>query len=146
MAVTSEDENELSATQRASGFTGEVIVDPENLLAKELKKRRLLDVAISEKNGYPNGMAQPAVLVMNREKNVLFNWAIFPAVVCYSSCIWFPRLGLIRRQMNFRGAKDRPDLTQIWDNMEARLQGQPAVHKAYKTQGALVGIGTKVFG
>ena len=66
----------------ASGWEGEVIVDPENLLAKELKRRNLLDVAISEKAGYPHGMAQPAVLVGGQSlKGVAFKWAIVPAAV-----------------------------------------------------------------
>ena len=33
--------------------------------------------------------------------------------------------------MNFGGAKDRPVLGQIWDNVEAQLKGQPEVHKKY---------------
>lgn len=65
----------------ASGYTGEVIVDSENLLAKELKRRGVLNVAISEKEGYPHGMAQPAVLVGSVSKGVYYSWAIMPSMV-----------------------------------------------------------------
>ena len=65
----------------ASGYTGDTIVDPDNLLAKELKRRGLLDVAISDKKGYKHGMAQPAVLVLSKDGTVLFKWAIVPAFV-----------------------------------------------------------------
>ena len=79
-AVTSEAESELPKMRTASGYTGETIVDPENLLAKELKRRGVLDVAISEKKGYPHGMAQPAILVGGKEK-IWYHWAIVPATV-----------------------------------------------------------------
>jgi hypothetical protein len=48
--------------------------------------------------------------------------------------------------MNLKGAKDRPDLGQVWDNVEAKLQGKPVVHKDYKTttfMGVMLG---KIFG
>lgn len=36
--------------------------------------------------------------------------------------------------MNLGGAKDRPDLNQVWENVLARLNGQPLVHKKYTLQ------------
>jgi hypothetical protein len=79
--VTAEAASELPAMRTASGYTGETIVDPDNFLAKELKRRGLLDVAISDKKGYPHGMAQPAVLVLRRDGTVLYQWATVPAFV-----------------------------------------------------------------
>jgi hypothetical protein len=79
--VTAEAASLLPAMRTASGYTGETIVDPDNFLAKELKRRGLLDVAISDKNAYPNGMAQPAVLVLRRDGTVLYQWAIVPGFV-----------------------------------------------------------------
>jgi hypothetical protein len=64
----------------ASGYTGETIVDTENVLAKELKSRGVIDVAISERSGYPHGMVQPAILVGSKTK-VWYTWAIVPAAV-----------------------------------------------------------------
>jgi hypothetical protein len=81
VTVTAEAASELPAMRKASGYTGETIVDPENFLAKELKRRGLLDVAISDKKGYPHGMAQPAVLVLRKDGTVLFKWAIVPTLV-----------------------------------------------------------------
>jgi len=82
LAITSEIASELPNTRKASGYTGEIVVDTQNKLATELKKFGLLDVAISEKKGYEFGMAQPAIFV-NRfsEKKVLFQWAIVPSLV-----------------------------------------------------------------
>ena len=68
--------------RKSTGFTGEILVDTENLLAAELKQRGLLDVAISEKAGYEHGMAQPSVLVVKQNKEVLYSWAIVPSLVC----------------------------------------------------------------
>ena len=51
-----------------SGYT---IVNKQNFLAKELRRRGLLNVAISERKGYKHGMAQPAVLVLRKDGTVL---------------------------------------------------------------------------
>ena len=72
--------------RKATGFNGETIVDVENLLVKELRRRGIIDVAISDKNGYPHGMAQPAVLIGTKQK-VVYKWAIVPSVV---SSLLFP--------------------------------------------------------
>ena len=66
--------------RQATGYDGETIVDVENLLVKELARRGIIDVAISEKKGYPHGMAQPAVLIGTKQK-VVYRWAIVPSVV-----------------------------------------------------------------
>jgi hypothetical protein len=63
IAVTSEPIEHLSSTRKATGYEGLVIVDETNSLAKELKRRGVIDVAISERKGYKEGMAQPAILV-----------------------------------------------------------------------------------
>ena len=79
--VTAEPVSELSATRSASGYNGEAVVDTNNVLVRYLKVRNLLDVAVSSKNGYDHGMAQPAVLVLKKDGTVLFNWAIVPGLV-----------------------------------------------------------------
>lgn len=56
-------------------------MDPGNELVGHLRERFGLEVAISEKKGYVNGMAQPAVLVVRREGEVLEKWAIVPGLV-----------------------------------------------------------------
>ena len=79
-AVTSEAASELPKMRTASGYTGETIVDPENVLAIELKRRGVIDVAISEHKGYPSGMVQPAVLIGAKNK-LWYRWAIIPGTV-----------------------------------------------------------------
>ena len=81
LIVTAERDSELPATRSASGYTGEAIVDPLNILVKYLKARGALDVSISSKSGYDHGMAQPAVLAMKTDGAVLFHWAIVPGLV-----------------------------------------------------------------
>ena len=80
MTVTAEPESFLQKMRDATGYDGETIVDTENLLVKELKRRGIIDVAISEKKGYEHGMAQPAVLVGTKQK-VVYKWAIVPSTV-----------------------------------------------------------------
>ena len=48
--------------------------------------------------------------------------------------------------MNLHGAKDRPDLTQIWDNVQAKLKGRRAVHTTYSLLGPLSLLKRKIFG
>jgi hypothetical protein len=105
-----------------------VIVDPENQIAAEMKQRGKLSVSISPKAGYEHGMAQPAILVMQSDGTVLYDWAIVPGV------------------MNLGGAKDRPDLKQVWENMEAKMNGKPEVHKKYDLQSFAKVMWGKVFG
>jgi peroxiredoxin len=128
IAITAEPEQHLESTRSLTGYSGEIIVDPENQIAAELKRRGKLDVAISSKAGYEHGMAQPAILVMQSDGTVLYDWAIVPSV------------------MNLGGAKDRPDLKQVWENMEAKMDGKPEVHKKYDLQSFAKVIWGKVFG
>lgn len=39
--------------------------------------------------------------------------------------------------MNLGGAKDRPLLDQIWENVQRQLEGKEVVHKKYTTTGIL---------
>ena len=73
-------------------------------------------------------MAQPSILVMRKEGEVLERWAIVPSV------------------MNLAGAKDRPDLEQVWENVQAKLNGEKSVHGMYKKQTFFGVMWGKVFG
>lgn len=136
LLITSEIPEYLPGVIKTAGYEGEAISDPENELATYLKDQGWLDIAISEKKGYAKGMAQPGVLVvrqkdkMAEEMNVeiLEKWAIVPSA------------------MNLGGAKDRPDLEQILENVQAKLKGDIAVHGTYKTLGAKQVIWGKIFG
>lgn len=103
LAVTSQAASELPKMRKASGYTGETIVDPENLLAKELKRRNVINVAISDHDGYPHGMVQPAVLALNgQDRKVLYEWAIVPSLVSnfLSSALVQSRLEELTRAEN----------------------------------------------
>ncbi len=84
-----------------------------------------------------NGMAQPGVLVVRggaangtvgMENEVLEKWAIVPSA------------------MNLGGAKDRPELGEIWDNVKAKLEGRERVHGKYTTTGFLKMVWRKIVG
>ncbi|KAJ7756069.1 hypothetical protein DFH07DRAFT_742893 [Mycena maculata] len=49
-------------------------------------------------------------------------------------------------RMNLGGAKDRPALDEVWENVEAQLRGKSKVHNAYSTVGFLKLVGRKIFG
>ncbi|KAK4101981.1 hypothetical protein N658DRAFT_495915 [Parathielavia hyrcaniae] len=139
VAATAEAPPELLQKVRSStGFTDTVIVDPENLLAKELKSRGLVDVAITDSQvyrlrGYKHGMAQPALLVLKSDGTALQRWAIVPAL------------------MNLGGATDRPILAEVWEKAQKQLRGEVAVTtesvtNGYTTTGVRHLLGQKLFG
>ncbi len=123
-----------------------------------LKEKGLLDVQITKKAGYEFGVAQPAILVQKGrgagEGEILFDWAIVPRTVScdfvlfsengYNGLVGFVADSLL--QMNLGGAKDRPDLKQIWDNVQAKLQGKPVVHAQYSLTSFTGMIWSKIFG
>ena len=81
LAVTAEPEHFLPITRKNTGYAGKALIDAEHKLLSELKCRGVIDIAISEKKGYANGMAQPAVIVLKRDGTVLERWACVPGVV-----------------------------------------------------------------
>jgi hypothetical protein len=48
--------------------------------------------------------------------------------------------------MNLGGAKDRPELGQVWENIQAKLEGKEKIHSSYKLIGAWGVIKGKIFG
>lgn len=76
----------LDSFRESTGYTESAIVDLENVLAKELKKRELFNIAISEMSGYAHGMAQHGVLVIKKDGTVLYNWAIVPSYGKLQGC------------------------------------------------------------
>lgn len=135
LTITSEPTSFLAETRKLTGYTGTTIVDPTNTLVQLVKERYALEIAVSEQKGYEHGMAQPGILVLRggkteggKEGEVLEKWAIVPST------------------MNLGGAKDRPDLEQVWDNVKAKIEGKGVVHAVYKKSGLLGMLWGKVFG
>lgn len=123
--------------RKLTGYSGDAIVDTKNTLVELVKENYDLEIAVTERKGYENGMAQPGILVLRGGKGedvtglggaVLEKWAIVPSA------------------MNIGGASDRPDLEQVWDNVRAKIDGKEAVHKSYKTTGLLGMLWGKLFG
>ena len=80
LLVTAEDPIHMTELRQMTKYTGPSLNDTENILANELWKRGLIDVAITPRDGYPHDMAQPAVLFM-KGKEVQESWAIVPSTV-----------------------------------------------------------------
>jgi hypothetical protein len=135
--ITSENASFLQRTREKTEYQGDAIADPQNELIPWVKERWGWDIAVSEKNGYEWGMAQPGVLVVRpfatstminkvamnisdgpggygKKEEVLEKWAIVPSL------------------MNMGGAKDRPLLEEVWDNAKSRIEGGDAVHQSYR--------------
>ena len=49
-------------------------------------------------------------------------------------------------QMNLKGAKDRPSLSEIWENAEAQMLGKPKVHEKYSLQSLTSGLRQAIMG
>ncbi|KIM98217.1 hypothetical protein OIDMADRAFT_146894 [Oidiodendron maius Zn] len=137
LIVTSEPASFLPEMRKLTSYSGDAIIDTKNTLVGFVKERYELEIAVSEKEGYENGMAQPGILVlrggeggdmMGQEGAVLEKWAIVPST------------------MNLGGASDRPELGQVWDNVRAKIEGKGVVHKSYKTTCLLGMLWGKVFG
>ena len=48
--------------------------------------------------------------------------------------------------MNLGGATDRPNLKEIWENAEAKLNSGRVLHEKYSSKGVMGLIREKVFG
>lgn len=48
--------------------------------------------------------------------------------------------------MNLGGARDRPDLGQVWENAQALLEGRGKVHGSYKLQNFFKIVRSVMFG
>ena len=46
--------------------------------------------------------------------------------------------------MNLGGAKDRPSLKEIWENVDAKLGGKEPVHSTYSSAGWVSIIGERL--
>lgn len=109
VAVTSQSESAADGAKEAWGLSYPVVSDPRNVLA------RARGAAITPKSEtaladhpseYPEGMAQPAVIALDGEGEVLFRWAIDPS------------------EANLGGASDRPLPMDVWRVIEAALSGE----------------------
>ncbi|KAF2484525.1 hypothetical protein BDY17DRAFT_295813 [Neohortaea acidophila] len=127
--VTAEEEKFLTDVLAKTKFSGKTITDPDTSLVKELKSRNLVSVAITDRGGYPHGMIQPAVLVVNKEGKVIYQWAIQPSM------------------MNLGGAKDRVSLQEVWEDVQGILTGdKTSMRTHFSRQSLSAGLKQKMFG
>lgn len=48
--------------------------------------------------------------------------------------------------MNLGGAKDRPNLDQVWENVQAKLLGATVKHSEYSKMALSAGLSQKIWG
>lgn len=100
VGITSQAGNQ-SAQSNNLGF--DILIDEEN---REAKKHNIFitpkdETPLRDVDGaYPNGMAQPGVVIEDANGTVLYRWAIVPS------------------EMNFGGATDRPLVSDILAALE----------------------------
>jgi peroxiredoxin len=109
VAITSQSDIPAQQAHHEWGLKYNVVSEPQNILAQRFH------IAITPKaqtplaqdaNEYPKGMAQPAVLALDKHGKVLFQWVIAPD------------------EMNLGGASDRPLPMAIWKVIHAALSGE----------------------
>jgi len=104
-AITSQDPLQLEAAVAdwKLQHTLCVLGDPENMVVEYLKEKYLPNLAMGEKDGYPNGMVQPAELVFIKDKPIIA-WTKNPS------------------QMNGNGALGRPSAKKMWNYIETNVK------------------------
>lgn len=74
----------MTEVRGATGYQGEAINDPENILVDHFAELKFVKATISRRDGYEYGMVQPAVLVLKNDGTVLESWAVRPGMVSFS--------------------------------------------------------------
>jgi len=108
IGITAQSESGAEKAHEDWGLTFPVYSDPSNSLADRF------GVAITPKENtplakspdeYPNGMAQPGLVILNQAGETLVHWAINPG------------------KANHNGATDRPLPSVIWAALQSALNG-----------------------
>ncbi|MDW3176806.1 MAG: redoxin domain-containing protein [Acidimicrobiia bacterium] len=109
VGITSQSAEAARSARKNWQLDYDVISDPTTELAKSFG----IDITPKAESPlaehpteYPNGMSQSGVIVLNRDGQELYNWAVNPAVV------------------NVFGASDRPLPSDVWAAIEAALAGE----------------------
>lgn len=106
MILTSQPATFLPEMRKSTGYEGEAIVDESNELVWYLREKFGWEVAITERKGYEHGMAQPGVLVLKKDGEVLEKWAIVPSLVSllfHFLLLWFKFAVLVLGEVVYGG-------------------------------------------
>ncbi|CAE7257835.1 CPK4 [Symbiodinium sp. CCMP2592] len=77
--LVSQPQSEADSAKEEWGISYDIIGSPDVSLVKHLADEKIINLVISEKKNYPNGMVQPALLFLRRsDRAVLFSWAVAP--------------------------------------------------------------------
>ncbi|WP_088243023.1 redoxin domain-containing protein [Calothrix rhizosoleniae] len=106
VGITSQAGNQ---SQKNLGLNFDIQIDEENIEAKKygIFITPKAETPLKDVDGvYPNGMAQPGVVIEDSKGKILYKWAIVPS------------------EMNLGGASDRPLVADIVASLEQILKGQ----------------------
>ena len=123
--ITAEPHKQAQKAKAQWGLSFDMIGDPSNAIAKQVKtdghvpklaitqaEQQPMHPFIGSRKAYPNGAVQPGVLFLRVNAvlppRVLFSWAVKPS---------FSTIG---------GASARPDLDDIWEVVQDRLENAKA--------------------
>lgn len=109
IGITSQSAEAAQSAQDNWGLNYDIVSDQSTELAKSFG----IDITPKSESPlaehpteYPNGMSQTGVIVLNRAGEVLYKWAVNPAVV------------------NVFGASDRPLPADVWADIQAAQAGE----------------------
>eukprot|EP00029_Vermamoeba_vermiformis_P010728 TRINITY_DN570_c1_g1_i2.p1 TRINITY_DN570_c1_g1~~TRINITY_DN570_c1_g1_i2.p1 ORF type:complete len:216 (+),score=56.07 TRINITY_DN570_c1_g1_i2:403-1050(+) len=106
-AVTAQELVDGKAATQEWNLDFQTVVDTSNELAKYLKVNitpKKETYFTEHPTWYPNGLAQPALIVVDQQGRTLYHWAIVPS------------------EMNIGGASDRPLPDAVWTIVEQQLK------------------------
>ena len=114
-AITAQSQSKVDAVRQSWGLTFNIYSDEAHVLADHVRERGLVNVALTERADYKFGvMTQPAVLIMNRQRDVLYTWAVVPTL------------------SNVGGGTDRPVFKDVWHVVVDQMDGRKSVRKIGK--------------
>ena len=118
--VTASSKEETDALMAELGLKFPIYCDPDHKLRDYLADQELVKVCVTggpdSKNKryrefkyfspplYPKGVAQPAVLFVDKEGSNIFAWAQQPCLI------------------NLHGALDRPEAADVWKKVQDKLE------------------------
>eukprot|EP00042_Codosiga_hollandica_P045112 m.453965 g.453965 ORF g.453965 m.453965 type:complete len:137 (+) comp56942_c0_seq1:1928-2338(+) len=115
-AITSQPPHKASDAQANWSLRFEqVLSDEDHVIADHVRTLGYVNLHLTQRSDYKNGMVQPGLLIITRTREILFTWAIVPTL------------------MNIGGGTDRPVFRDVWENVCAKLEDRPATRKISKT-------------
>jgi peroxiredoxin len=112
VAITSQSDEAAQGAKEAWGLDFDVISDPSTDLAQQFNVNvtpKAESPLAEHPTEYPNGMTQTGVIILDRNGEQIYHWAIDPT------------------EVNLFGASDRPLTDEVWAAIDAQRNGTETV-------------------